>query len=48
MSFLTELPENFYARDALRGFDPAGPFSLGTARAMMWLSQLAYEGPQIR
>ena len=44
MSFLTELPEDFYARDALRGFDPAGPFSLGTARAMMWLSQLAYEG----
>lgn len=46
MSFLTEFPEEFYARDALGGFDPAGPFSLGTARAMMWLSQLAYEGSQ--
>jgi hypothetical protein len=43
MSFLTELPEDFYARDAFRSFSAREVFDLGTARAMMWLSQLAYE-----
>jgi triacylglycerol lipase len=44
MSFVTELPEEFYARDAFSGFSPRGVYSVVNARAMMWASQLAYEG----
>jgi triacylglycerol lipase len=46
MSFLVELPLEFYnlhARDAFDAFKPAAQFDLRTARAMMWMSQLAYE-----
>ena len=42
MSFLVRLPENQYPPDALDGFVPED-FSLATARAAAWLSQLAYE-----
>jgi pimeloyl-ACP methyl ester carboxylesterase len=42
MSFLVSLPAEFYDRKAFARFSP-GPFSIGTARAMAWLSQLAYE-----
>ncbi len=42
MSFLVRLPEHLYQRDALSGLT-GGDFHLGTARALCWLSQLAYE-----
>lgn len=43
MSILVELPENEYRADAFAKFDPAGGFSIGSARSMAWISQLAYE-----
>jgi triacylglycerol lipase len=48
MSFFVELDRNTFPDDALDGFVPPpqpGPdqFSLDNARAMMWMSQLAYE-----
>jgi len=43
MSILVELPLELYAREAFAGFQPAAGFELGTARAMAWMSQLAYE-----
>jgi triacylglycerol lipase len=43
MSILVELPEQLYHRDAFAQFSPVAPYSLGTARAMAWMSQLAYE-----
>jgi Lipase (class 3) len=43
MSILVELPERLYQRDAFASFAPVAPYSLGTARAMAWMSQLAYE-----
>ena len=43
MSFLVERPPEQYDRDALSGFNTASIFNLGNARAMMWMSQLAYE-----
>ena len=43
MSILVELPERLYQRDAFASFAAVAPFSLGTARAMAWMSQLAYE-----
>lgn len=42
MSFLIRLPFDRYERDAFAEFAP-GPFSIGTARAAMWLAQLSYE-----
>ena len=42
MSFLIRLPFDRYERDAFAGF-AHGPFSIGTARAAMWLAQLSYE-----
>ena len=42
MSFLTRLPLDRYEGDAFAGF-AHGPFSIGTARAAMWLAQLSYE-----
>jgi triacylglycerol lipase len=46
MSFLTQLPINLYAADAFDDFHPILTFHLGTARALAWLSQLAYETDQ--
>jgi triacylglycerol lipase len=45
MSVLVELPLRFYEanRDAFAAFKPVAPFNIGTARAMAWMSQLAYE-----
>jgi triacylglycerol lipase len=43
MSILVELPERLYRPDAFAGFAAIGPYRLGTARAMAWMSQLAYE-----
>jgi triacylglycerol lipase len=43
MSILVELPERLYQRDAFAAFAAVAPYSLGTARAMAWMSQLAYE-----
>ncbi len=43
MSILVELPENQYSTSAFVKFDPSAGFAIGTARAMAWMSQLAYE-----
>jgi len=43
VSILVELPERLYHPDAFAAFEAVAPYSLGTARAMAWLSQLAYE-----
>jgi hypothetical protein len=43
MSFLVRLDENKYRADALDKFAATAQFGLDNARAMMWLSQLAYE-----
>ena len=42
MSFLVELPEDLYDRQAFAGFDPTLGFE-ANAKAMAWLCQLAYE-----
>jgi hypothetical protein len=46
MSILTELPEHLYPRDLFPAFSQTGGYGVGAARAMMWLSQLAYEADQ--
>src|SRR5689334_13163334 len=43
MSILVELPLELYNRSAFADFKPVSDFNLGTARAMAWMSQLAYE-----
>jgi lipase (class 3) len=44
VSFLVELPPAQYDPKAFSGFDEtSADFDLGVARAMMWMSQLAYE-----
>lgn len=43
MSFLTKLPIDRYDRDAFRQFAGGKEFDIGNARAMAWMSQLAYE-----
>lgn len=43
MSFLVELPLETYADHLFDDFAPAADFHVGTARALMWASQLAYE-----
>lgn len=43
MSLFVELPIEEYERDACDGFRISSEFDLGTARALVWLSQLAYE-----
>jgi hypothetical protein len=43
VSFLVEIPEHTYIGGAFDDFSSDAEFRLGTARAMMWLSQLAYE-----
>jgi hypothetical protein len=43
MSFLTQLPEALYPQTKLPKFPAGAAFDLETARALIWLSQLAYE-----
>jgi triacylglycerol lipase len=45
MSFLVEMDRSLYPKNALETFNGTAEteFDLGNARAMMWLSQLAYE-----
>jgi hypothetical protein len=43
MSRLVHLRLDEYARDAFNGFAPTDRFSIDNARALMWMSQLAYE-----
>jgi triacylglycerol lipase len=43
MSVLTQLPTQLYDPKAFAAFSGDVGFSLGTGRAMMWMSQLAYE-----
>jgi hypothetical protein len=43
MSILVELPEKQYAPKVFADFVPGAGFNLKTARAMAWMSQLAYE-----
>jgi triacylglycerol lipase len=43
MSFLVRLPQDTYREDALNGFTAVPGFTPENAKAMMWLSQLAYE-----
>ena len=43
MSFLVELPLEAYRADVFDAFKQGIDFDLGTARALMWMSQLAYE-----
>jgi hypothetical protein len=43
MSMFTKLPTQFYDVAAFDGFSPDREFRLGNAKAMAWLSQLAYE-----
>lgn len=44
-SFLTLLPPHLYDPDAFKDVVNDASFNLGTARALMWLSQLAYDHP---
>ena len=43
MSFLVELARSAYPREALNGLTASPSFDHDNARAMMWMSQLAYE-----
>src|ERR1043166_2238897 len=43
MSFFVQISESAYPEDAQDGFKATAGFGLENARAMMWLSQLAYE-----
>lgn len=43
MSFLTKLPAGLYDPDAFKQFSGGTQFEIGNARAMAWMSQLAYE-----
>ena len=43
MSRLVHLRLDDYARDAFNSFAPTDRFTIGSARALMWMSQLAYE-----
>jgi pimeloyl-ACP methyl ester carboxylesterase len=47
MSFLIRLPFDRYERDAFAGFRP-GSFSIGNARAAMWLAQVSYEDDTLK
>ena len=45
MSNFVELPIEQYSTTAFNNFDPAAVnFKIPNARALMWFSQLAYEG----
>jgi hypothetical protein len=43
MSFFTKLPRDRYDKDAFKEFSGGTAFIIGNARAMAWMSQLAYE-----
>jgi len=43
LSFLVELPLETYADHLFDDFAPDADFRIGSARALMWMSQLAYE-----
>jgi triacylglycerol lipase len=43
VSFLVEIPLEAYRDDAFAHFTVSDGFHIGTARAMMWMAQLAYE-----
>jgi triacylglycerol lipase len=43
MSFLVELPEDQFNPEAFGNGVPVGGFNMNSARAMAWISQLAYE-----
>jgi hypothetical protein len=43
LSFLVEIPLEAYRDDAFVHFAAGTEFSFGTARALMWMAQLAYE-----
>ena len=43
MSNLVEMPFELFSPTAFKGFTAKTDFDLGNARAMMWMSQLAYE-----
>src|SRR5262245_57844331 len=43
MSFLTKLPKDRYSPRAFDEFSNKSTFDLGNAKALAWLSQLAYE-----
>lgn len=43
MSYFTTLPRELYSKDAFASFHPISAFDLGTAKALTWMSQLAYE-----
>lgn len=43
MSFLTKLPAELYNPEAFKQFSGGSDFGIGNARAMAWMSQLAYE-----
>jgi len=43
MSFLTTFPEDVYPQESLATTVRPGPFDIALARALMWVSQAAYE-----
>jgi hypothetical protein len=43
VSFLVEIPLDAYCENAFARFSPRADFSIETARALMWMAQLAYE-----
>ena len=43
MSIVSALPRELYPQDAFAGLGATADLHIGTARALMWLSQLAYE-----
>ena len=43
MSFLTKLPAKLYDKGAFKQFTGGRDFEIGNAKAMAWMSQLAYE-----
>ena len=47
MSILVEFPFELFSPTAFKGFTAKTDFELGNARAMMWMSQLAYETHQL-
>ncbi|MBV8850930.1 MAG: hypothetical protein JOZ16_15245 [Methylobacteriaceae bacterium] len=47
MSILTKLPAETYDREAFAGFVPQRDFLLPNAKALMWLSQLAFETDEV-
>jgi triacylglycerol lipase len=48
MSFLTILPRDRYDPKAFAAFRPGSAFHPGTAKAMAWMSQLAYESDEVK